>query len=285
MKNASKFFDYARSRYFIQLRREGGAERPWTDDPILQTYRFCNVFREDDKVTKWFAANLREVGNPLLSTVAFRWFNRIEVGEILLDSAIGLQDGRFDSVEARQRIKHTLPDGPWVTGAYMIKTPPGLNKLDGVLQCIDNVVEDLPSVYNQIVRFHSLQNAHNVLMNYPYLGSFMAYEVVTDLRHTKLLRKAADKMTWANPGPGAARGLSRVVFGHPNGFHYNKKRDAEALQEGMQDLLVLAHMDEHWPPGWPTWEMREVEHTLCEFDKYERVRLGEGTPKQKFAGV
>jgi hypothetical protein len=27
---------------------------------------------------------------------------------------------------------------------------------------------------------------------------------------------------------------------------------------------------------WPSWEMRDVEHTLCEFDKYERIRLGEG---------
>jgi hypothetical protein len=25
--------------------------------------------------------------------------------------------------------------------------------------------------------------------------------------------------------------------------------------------------------------MREVEHTLCEFDKYERVRTGEGKPR------
>ena len=26
-------------------------------------------------------------------------------------------------------------------------------------------------------------------------------------------------------------------------------------------------------------EMREIEHSLCEFDKYERVRNGEGKPR------
>jgi len=28
--------------------------------------------------------------------------------------------------------------------------------------------------------------------------------------------------------------------------------------------------------------MREIEHSLCEFDKYERTRLGEGRPRAKY---
>lgn len=30
------------------------------------------------------------------------------------------------------------------------------------------------------------------------------------------------------------------------------------------------------------FELREIEHSLCEFDKYERVRRGEGRPRQLF---
>ena len=29
----------------------------------------------------------------------------------------------------------------------------------------------------------------------------------------------------------------------------------------------------------PKLEMREIEHCLCEFDKYERTRLGQGRPR------
>ena len=29
-------------------------------------------------------------------------------------------------------------------------------------------------------------------------------------------------------------------------------------------------------------EMRDIEHCLCEFDKYERVRLGQGKPRAKY---
>jgi hypothetical protein len=38
-----------------------------------------------------------------------------------------------------------------------------------------------------------------------------------------------------------------------------------------------------WDAGaWPIWEMREVEHTLCEFDKYMRVVNGEGFPRGRY---
>jgi hypothetical protein len=52
----------------------------------------------------------------------------------------------------------------------------------------------------------------------------------------------------------------------------------------MQEILSFSKSDEYWPQNWPHWEMREVEHTLCEFDKYERARLGEGRPKQLYDG-
>jgi hypothetical protein len=28
--------------------------------------------------------------------------------------------------------------------------------------------------------------------------------------------------------------------------------------------------------------MRDIEHSLCEFDKYERVRLGQGKPRSLY---
>jgi hypothetical protein len=105
------------------------------------------------------------------------------------------------------------------------------------------------------------------------MGPFMAYEVVTDLRHTAILENAPDIHTWANAGPGARRGLNRV-FGKDYG------RDDVV---GMRELLKLSRY--MWPSQiegvmQPRWEMREVEHSLCEFDKYERARLGQGRPKQ-----
>jgi len=47
-------------REAIRVRREAGQPKPWTDDPILQEGRFCNIRRENDRVTCWIAQNWRE---------------------------------------------------------------------------------------------------------------------------------------------------------------------------------------------------------------------------------
>ena len=52
------------------------------------------------------------------------------------------------------------------------------------------------------------------------------------------------------------------------------------MNEEMQDLLDYSV--EKLEPFVPALEMREIEHCLCEFDKYERARLGEGRPRAKY---
>jgi hypothetical protein len=79
---------------------------------------------------------------------------------------------------------------------------------------------------------------------------------------------------------GAKRGLNRLR-GRP--VRQGLRQDA-ALTE-MRKLLQLSRTGYNWPRRWPAWEMREVEHTLCEWDKYERTRLGEGVPKALYRGA
>lgn len=115
-------------------------------------------------------------------------------------------------------------------------------------------------------------------------GPFMAYEVVTDLRHTRYLRNAADIMTWANAGPGAIRGLNRL-HGRPLNTQPPVTQTCEEMRQAM---LRMNEEQELWPsqpgaqPAWPQLEMRDVEHSLCEWDKYERVRLNEGKMRTKY---
>lgn len=285
------FFAMARERYDILLRKIGDYPKPWSKYPAFQTNRFCNVFREDDKTTGWFRENMRNetfCGSDrtamILTTVAFRWFNKIEIGEVLKDKAIGLAVGRFNAEEAKARILFTYPKGPFVTGAYIVKTPDGMTKLDGVLWCISNVAENIKTLSEIIQGNSTLEVSWEELCRYPFLGPFMSYEVITDLAYTPLLQFAEDRMTWANPGPGAARGLSRILFGNPDRLKRENKVDRGLMMVEMQHLLRISQNVELWPwPGRP-WEMREVEHGLCEFDKFIRVIQG-GRMKQKYDGV
>lgn len=301
------FFLYARERQAVLHRRQSGQARPWTEDAILDTYRFCNIYREDDATTQWFRRwvrdPLRSSPDVLLATALFRWFNRITTGEAIFRQ-LGdytpngqgsirtawdqfLLDGRTESL--RTAVLQHCGRGPYVTGAYIIKTPDGMNKLDGVLWCVGQFREQCVRgrVWRQFAESliagpgeHTLMEVWDWLRKFPYLGDFMAFEIVTDLRHTDLLCRAPDIYTWANPGPGAMRGLNRL---HGRQLGHSQPKHVFVCE--MRELLRLAEGEfQHvWPHriGFDV-EMRDIEHTLCEFDKYERVRLGQGAPRGKY---
>ena len=46
------FFNFCIEREKIRKKREQGLPQPWTDDEILRSARFLNVFREDDRGSK-----------------------------------------------------------------------------------------------------------------------------------------------------------------------------------------------------------------------------------------
>lgn len=282
MVDGKRFFATARERYMMKLRRE---DPTWpaevlTEDYILQNFRFCNVFREDDKVTTWFRENVREphAGRSRISfeCALFRFFNTISTGEILLRA--GLFDA-WDGDDAREVLKDQRP---LITGAYMIKTPLRKPKLEGLIEILDPIWDGHHEIDYVAATFGTLQSVHEFLLGYRWVGPFMAYQIVSDLRFTDVLSDAEDINTWASLGPGSARGVGRVLYEDPNRLTAGNPRHEKIALGAMQELLELSRSEEYWPEQWPEWEMSTVQHWLCEFDKYERTRLGEGTPKQRY---
>jgi hypothetical protein len=251
------------------------------------------VFRELDRTTAWFRKYVRDPmrSDPdvLLATTVFRMFNRTEVGEAIFCQQDFARNNAFaifcqtgETQPMRKLIRDFCGGGPYVTGAYIITSPTGYGKLDGVLHILKNFWKSSGwrEASRQMVKDRmTLEGAWLWFKCQPYLGKFHSYEIVTDLRWTCVLEKASDKMSWCSVGPGARRGLNRV--------HERDKRDRSRSTEQMLDemrfLLKCSEERTYWPTEWPRWEMRDVEHTLCEFDKYERVRLGEGRPRGVFA--
>jgi hypothetical protein len=81
-----------------------------------------------------------------------------------------------------------------------------------------------------------------------------------------------DYDTWTPVGPGAARGIARVT-GTPV---KDPKRMLQAILDigGAQGSL--------WPSNWGFLSPTDIQFGLCEFDKYERVRLDEGKPRSNY---
>jgi len=283
MQYIDEYFATARERYEIMLKKSRLEPRPWTSDTIFQNFRFCNVHREHDKTTQWLRDHIRQplirefqrVTEPelnavkleiVLATLAFRWFNKIETGVTLLDLLLG----KWDSEEAMRRLRGV---SPVVSGAYIILGKQGMEKAEGVLWCIDTARRLVPTM--QPWNWKSLQDAHADLKELPYMGRFMAYEVVTDLRHTPVLSDAPDITTWASAGPGCARGLGWANSGNSAEFSYGSQWDQNVMNNMMYEIVEASKKTEYWPKEWQAWEMREAEHWACEYDKYKRAQAGD----------
>ena len=269
-----EFFSWVVERTHIQQKKDRGDPWPWTEDPIFQEYKFTNAFRERDRTTVWFRKHIR---GPLrnrpevyMATVIFRWFNLIETGETLLKHNLHID---WDPQRAYDAI---ITQDKWITGAYMIKSPTSMNKVQGLCETISNVWKDQERFLKKCP-WESLQKMNEWLEGYPFLGPFLAYELVTDLRHTYIGANAADINKWANAGPGAMRGLNRIYGRYLN---YTSKRHDWCGE--MKELLNFSFVPGTMRGLKEVMELRDIEHSLCEFDKYERVRLGQGAPRSKY---
>jgi hypothetical protein len=124
----------------------------------------------------------------------------------------------------------------------------------------------------------SLLEFYGRLVRCDGFASFMSAQVVAEVKYVEPLKSARDWMTFAAPGPGSQRGLNRVLG------RETKKSWEETNWRAAIRRLHEALIPELQRIGIDRLHAQDLQNCLCEFDKYERVRLGEGKPKRKFAG-
>lgn len=282
MTPLQRFLYWVTERHNIYLKRLAGRPKPWTDDVILQTEFFTNPFREFDKTTVWLRENVRLplTNRPevLMATVIFRWFNLISTGELLLKHDLFV---KWDSKKATEILLDYWDDGnnPVFTNAYIIKAGNGPRgcKIPNVCKAIGAVWEEQDRLVTLCLESRSMQTVWKALKKFYGIGGFNGYELVCDFRWTYLLKDATDKDTWCNVGPGAKRGMNWILEKDldiliPSDVWCTKTKELLDKLKGLK--LKNA----------PVPEMREVEHSLCEYDKYSRVLFGTGRSKRSYDG-
>jgi 5-hmdU DNA kinase, helical domain len=267
----SQLFYVARERQRVYERRSSGARPPWTSDGILQNFRFANVYREQDKTTAWIAENWRitHKEDPLVwfAMVVARQFNLISTLKAVAYPV------PWDPAAVRNSIKMCAPV---FNTAYKIigGMPKGHTTLDFV---VDFVAASLwrrrAEVTAGLQSAKSLEAAHSLLreLGSPGIGMFMAAQLVAELKYTRLLEKAEDWWTWAAPGPGSSRGLNRVL-GRPVDAPWDPSVWLSQIRELLPYAVEFAEANQM-----PALHAQDFQGWLCEYDKYERVRLGQGS--------
>lgn len=265
-------------RHHIWCLRAKGNPKPWTNDMILQRYKFCNVYRQLDKGTVALQKMLidrrahdNDFDLVFFNIIWYRLFNWHEHAKEL-----GFVSEHKD---LERYITSRAKTGKQIfTAAHMTHGSIFEDKYVTYLRACKEAWDSRKEYTEFIINSSTMEDVFNKLLDLTCVGRFVSYELVCDLRFTHLLCDVTDKLTWANMGPGAQRGLKRL------GMPYdNQKLGVESMQKLWKKITSSSEfytLKNTWP-----FELREVEHSLCEMDKYIRTKMGEGTPRCKYPGI
>jgi hypothetical protein len=284
-----RFIWWITERYSIYLKKERGDPKPWSENEILQKFFFTNAYRELDKTTVWYRDNIREVKpfknnmKLIFATMAFRRFSFIDTGEILLRA------GLFENWDSAKARKLLINQKKIATGGFIVSGGTGKTKLDGICDQIHEVWDQREEIIKNVMRpdrRKSIQAMCHYLTGKPGIGKFMAYEIACDFRWTFILKDAVDLNTWCNPGPGCIRGFMRVWgrnFEKPKNVKDDRTKAPPDFYPKMRELLEICW--DRLPKHMPKFELREIEHSLCEVDKYDRISLKQGKARRNYPGL
>ena len=213
-----KFYWYfASERQQTFQRRVGGQPGPWTDDPILQEYKFCNVFRAADRVSQYMIREICYHDEPcspedrIFQIVAFRTFSKIDTWRSLRDylgrhpTLDDLADGSFG--EGLEQVK--VRNGGLYTGAFILCAADAY----GQPSKHRNHVELFRHMFlkdemgETLQEARSLRDVYEKLHQYPLMGDFMSYQIAIDLNYSTVINFSENDFTQA--GPGALRGIRK----------------------------------------------------------------------------
>ncbi len=281
-ENQKLFIKWIKGREDIRIMKESDLPKPWSLDKIMQETYFTNIDREDDRVTKWIRENwLYHDGRAGLyefSMFVARVFNKIEtleaIGQPYLEN--GSLAGWLMEVGSLLEYKRDKGEKLW-SGAYIIST--NGRKIDKLQHCIELFQMHDPLICSNFSRLQkqvSLADGHEMLCQVYGLASFLAAQIIADLKNTTghPFSLAPDRDTFSAHGPGSLKGLS---------YFFEEKVTPKNYQEKINQArkMVLPYLS---GAIMRKLCMQNFQNCFCEYSKYMRILEGTGKSKRKYEG-
>jgi hypothetical protein len=271
MKHLPDLKHWVLEREYIRIRKEAGEVRPYTGDVILNEYRFCNVRREDDKVTRWIHRHFLAKGighdNLVFATALARMVN---LPETLADIGFPVEWAPYSFIEAIAKRK-TTGAKVW-TSAYMITggySAGGEAKEVIIARVLSKLYDQL--VANPINKRDTLESADKKLV-VPGIGTFLRGQIIADLKMLDMpLQFAPDWDTWCGVGPGSTAGLN-YLYDRPQ-----KAIGETQFRKEVNEVRKIIYAE--------TGMMlcaQNTQNVMCEFSKYVRTKYYGGKPKARY---
>ncbi len=260
----SDFWEFAALRHGIYHKRKAGKPPPWTDDPLLSTYQFTNVYRDLDPGTiafrKWVTKQKgRTIDDVAFWALAYRITNHAEI----LDRR-GLPDR--DPKAVSEWVNALLEDE---RAGYVIQ--PSTHRAKGWQHmraaltgaCFDDL---------NISKEKTAEDAWYHVKAFYGFGPFYATQVMSDVLDDETCPWQRDSFL------PAALGSTRALLYLSNG---EVTKSSSISRKQVITDLDFAYRDLHDSQtkiiDGPLLTYVDIEHTLCEFSKYVGAPHSGGT--------
>lgn len=264
------FWEYAAKRQQIYWRQQAGQGGQLTDDSILATYRFTNVYRATDRVSQYVINQVQanyngDWLNTFARTLTFKFFNRIDTWEYLTAQLGEINVQHLFNKQIDSTLEKIADQQPIYNPAYIMPPPNWLKgpKFKRHLELIRLMIND--KVHYRIQAASSMEEGFKILRSYSSIGDFLAYQLIIDLNYSTYLNFNENEFVVA--GPGARRGL-RKCFVQTTSLTpseliiWTAKRQ---YKEFTQRNLPWKNLY-----GRPL-QLVDIQNIFCEVDKYTRL--------------
>lgn len=272
------YWEFAVKRQDIFYNRMEGKAFPWTDDKILKTYKFTNAYRASDRVSQYLIKNVIYSENDYtpedmcFRILLFKLFNKIETWEYL-EKHLGEISIKTYDYEIYNKLLLQRADGNerLYSAAYIMPSGKSCFGFDKKHQNNLKLLEYMmgTKLSKKIAIAKTLKELYEILLAYPTLGSFLAFQFAIDINYSELCDFS--EMSFVVAGPGAKNGI-RKCFGDLKGFQY-------------EDIIkyVSEHQEEEFDKRNLKFkslfgrrlQMIDCQNLFCETDKYARVAYPE----------
>jgi hypothetical protein len=208
------YWRFAAKRQDVFFKRASRALPPWTDDPILSHFKFTNAYRASDRVSQFLIRNVIYQGDQrpdevFFRIILFKLFNKIETWQLFERTLGPLTTRTFDLSSFDDVLTAAMARKQTIYSAAYIMPSGGKHgepkKHRNHLALLRNMLAD--GVPERIAHMKRMRDVFEVLLSFPMIGDFLAYQYATDLNYSELT--SFSEMEFVVPGPGARDGIRK----------------------------------------------------------------------------
>ncbi|MGZ5043191.1 MAG: nucleotide kinase domain-containing protein [Methylobacter sp.] len=271
----NSYWKFAAERQNIYFRRLSNEPEPWTTDPVILAHKFTNAYRASDRVSQYLIRRViyrddlpASETEVLFRILLFKFFNKIETWE-LLEHVLGeITYAKYKFEHYDNVLTQAMRAGGRIYSAAYIMPPGGSSfgysaKHQNHLKLLEKMMAD--NLAGKLGKMQRMQNAFELLLSYPTIGDFLAYQFVTDINYSEITDFT--EMEFVVPGPGARDGIKKCFLDNSG---LNEAELIRLMADNQEAEFERLNID--FKSLWGRrLQLIDCQNLFCEISKYARV--------------